>query len=69
MFNIPEGDKLFEFRRGMKGVEIFSLAFDQVEQFLVTSSNTGTVHVFSLTEQASEKYCKIVFFFNFLFIM
>jgi autophagy-related protein 18 len=55
VFSIPEGDRLFEFRRGMKGVVIYCLAFDINEQFLVSSSNTGTVHVYKLVAPAAEK--------------
>ena len=54
VFSIPEGDRLFEFRRGMKGVEIYSLAFDTGNQYLVSSSNTGTVHIFKLVAMSTE---------------
>nr|XP_014352681.1 PREDICTED: WD repeat domain phosphoinositide-interacting protein 2 isoform X2 [Latimeria chalumnae] len=68
VFSIPEGQKLFEFRRGVKslficfevtvhferGVSICSLAFSMDGMFLSASSNTETVHIFKL-ETVKEK--------------
>ncbi|XP_072167604.1 WD repeat domain phosphoinositide-interacting protein 2-like [Diadema setosum] len=55
VFSIPEGKKLFEFRRGVKRcVSINSLAFSADAIFLCASSNTETVHIFKL-EQPKEK--------------
>ncbi|XP_049644608.1 WD repeat domain phosphoinositide-interacting protein 2 isoform X1 [Suncus etruscus] len=49
VFSIPEGQKLFEFRRGVKRcVSICSLAFSLDGVFLSASSNTETVHIFKL---------------------
>lgn len=49
VFSIPEGQRLYEFRRGMKRyVSINSLVFSTDCQFLCVSSNTETVHVFRL---------------------
>ncbi|CAB4007778.1 WD repeat domain phosphoinositide-interacting 2-like [Paramuricea clavata] len=49
VFSIPDGQKLFEFRRGVKRcVVISSLAFSMDSMFLCASSNTETVHVFKL---------------------
>ncbi|XP_048410815.1 WD repeat domain phosphoinositide-interacting protein 1 isoform X3 [Stegostoma tigrinum] len=54
VFSIPEGEKLYEFRRGMKRyVNIGSLAFSGDSQFLSASSNTETIHIFKL-EQPSQ---------------
>uniref|UniRef100_A0A668A6N4 WD repeat domain, phosphoinositide interacting 1 n=1 Tax=Myripristis murdjan TaxID=586833 RepID=A0A668A6N4_9TELE len=51
VFTIPEGQKLFEFRRGMKRyVSISSLSFSADAQFLCASSNTETVHIFKLEQ-------------------
>ncbi|XP_056390624.1 WD repeat domain phosphoinositide-interacting protein 2 isoform X2 [Hyla sarda] len=59
VFSIPEGQKLFELRRGMKRcVTIFSLAFSMDGTFLSASSNTETVHIFKL-ETVKEKIQKI----------
>lgn len=49
VFSVPDGVKLFEFRRGMKRyVSISSLSFSADTQFLCASSNTETVHIFRL---------------------
>lgn len=49
VFSIPEGQKLHEYRRGVKRcVSIYSLAFSGDGQYLAASSNTETVHVFRL---------------------
>ncbi|XP_033749748.1 WD repeat domain phosphoinositide-interacting protein 2-like isoform X1 [Pecten maximus] len=49
VFSVPEGQKLFEFRRGVKRcASIHSLAFSIDSMFLSASSNTETVHVFKL---------------------
>lgn len=49
VFSVPDGQKLFEFRRGMKRcVHIYSLAFSSDGMYLSASSNTETVHVFKL---------------------
>uniref|UniRef100_H2LFP5 WD repeat domain, phosphoinositide interacting 1 n=1 Tax=Oryzias latipes TaxID=8090 RepID=H2LFP5_ORYLA len=55
VFSIPEGQKLFEFRRGMKRyVSISSLSFSADAQFLCASSNTETVHIFKLEQHNEE---------------
>ncbi|XP_075034066.1 WD repeat domain phosphoinositide-interacting protein 1 isoform X1 [Mixophyes fleayi] len=55
VFSIPEGQRLCEFRRGMKRyVSISSLVFSIDSQFLCVSSNTETVHIFKL-EHLSER--------------
>lgn len=49
VFSVPDGVRLFEFRRGLKRyVSISSLSFSADEQLLCVSSNTETVHVFKL---------------------
>ncbi|XP_019865446.2 WD repeat domain phosphoinositide-interacting protein 2 isoform X3 [Aethina tumida] len=51
VFNVADGAKLYEFRRGVKRcVAISCLAFSMCGQFLGCSSNTETVHVFKLEE-------------------
>jgi len=55
VFSIPDGIKIFEFRRGMKRcVQINCLAFSNDSLFLAASSNTETVHIFKL-ETSVEK--------------
>ncbi|XP_052785411.1 WD repeat domain phosphoinositide-interacting protein 2-like [Mya arenaria] len=52
VFSIPDGQKMFEFRRGMKRcVHIYALAFSSDSTYLCASSNTETVHVFKLETQ------------------
>lgn len=56
VFSIPDGQKLFEFRRGMKRcVHIYSLAFSSDSVYLSASSNTETVHIFKLETQKDNK--------------
>nr|CAD7433001.1 unnamed protein product [Timema monikensis] len=51
VFQVHDGSKLYEFRRGVKRcVSIASLAFSMDSQFLCCSSNTETVHIFKLEE-------------------
>ncbi|XP_056143713.1 WD repeat domain phosphoinositide-interacting protein 1 isoform X2 [Lampris incognitus] len=51
VFSIPDGLRLFEFRRGMKRyVSISSLSFSSDGEFLCASSNTETVHIFKLEQ-------------------
>uniref|UniRef100_A0AAY4AD59 WD repeat domain phosphoinositide-interacting protein 1 n=1 Tax=Denticeps clupeoides TaxID=299321 RepID=A0AAY4AD59_9TELE len=58
VFTVPDGLRLFEFRRGMKRyVSISSLSFSADGQYLCASSNTETVHVFKL-ENHSPRYDK-----------
>uniref|UniRef100_A0A674AVP7 WD repeat domain, phosphoinositide interacting 1 n=1 Tax=Salmo trutta TaxID=8032 RepID=A0A674AVP7_SALTR len=60
VFSIPEGQRLFEFRRGMKRyVSISSLSFSPDAQFLCASSNTETVHIFKLEQHgpSGEEEC------------
>ncbi|XP_054611054.1 WD repeat domain phosphoinositide-interacting protein 1-like isoform X1 [Dunckerocampus dactyliophorus] len=53
VFSIPEGQRMFEFRRGMKRyVSISSLSFSADAQFLCASSNTETVHIFKLEQHS-----------------
>ncbi|XP_058796565.1 WD repeat domain phosphoinositide-interacting protein 2 [Phymastichus coffea] len=51
VFNVQDGAKVFEFRRGVKRcVSICSLAFSSDGMFLCSSSNTETVHIFRLED-------------------
>uniref|UniRef100_T1IRF6 Uncharacterized protein n=1 Tax=Strigamia maritima TaxID=126957 RepID=T1IRF6_STRMM len=56
VFEVQDGSKLFEFRRGVKRcVTIYSLAFSADSVFLCASSNTETVHVFKLENPTETK--------------
>lgn len=49
VFSIPQGKRLFEFRRGVRrNASIYSLSFSPDSLFLSASSNLETVHVFRL---------------------
>lgn len=52
VFAVPSGEKMFEFRRGVKRcVTIYSLAFSADSLYLCSSSNTETIHIFKLEDQ------------------
>lgn len=61
VFNVEDGSKLIEFRRGLRRcVNITSIQFSPDANYLVSSSNTETIHVFDferekLREQREEK--------------
>lgn len=49
VFDSVEGTQLFELRRGADHAVVYSLSFSQACDWLATTSDKGTVHVFSLT--------------------
>uniref|UniRef100_A0A5K3FR56 WD repeat domain phosphoinositide-interacting protein 2 n=1 Tax=Mesocestoides corti TaxID=53468 RepID=A0A5K3FR56_MESCO len=56
VFSIPDGDKLMEFRRGLaRCASICSLNFSADNHFLVTSSNTETIHIFKLCSSSAAR--------------
>lgn len=55
VFNIKDGSKAYELRRGLKRcAQISSMGFSPDSQFLALSSNTETIHVFRLTETPAQ---------------
>jgi autophagy-related protein 18 len=46
VFSVPQGEKLFQFRRGSYPARITSMAFSASGEYLVVGSDTETVHVF-----------------------
>ncbi|PVI03158.1 WD40 repeat-like protein [Periconia macrospinosa] len=48
VFTVPDGQKLYQFRRGSIPARIFSMSFNSVSSLLGVSSATMTVHVFKL---------------------
>ncbi|CCI49425.1 unnamed protein product [Albugo candida] len=48
VFDIPSGRKLAAFRRGSYPAFIYCLAFNEISTILCASSDTGTIHFFSL---------------------
>ncbi|CAJ0961827.1 unnamed protein product, partial [Mesorhabditis belari] len=56
VFSMPKGEKIFEFRRGsMRNATIYSMCFSADSNYLCTSSNTETVHVFKLEKHSPSK--------------
>ena len=51
LFNVLDGTRLIEFRRGVKRcAHVYSLAFSQDSEYLALSSNTETIHIFKLDQ-------------------
>jgi len=51
IFNVTDGSRLIEFRRGVKRcAHVYSLSFSQDSLYLALSSNTETVHIFKVEE-------------------
>ena len=49
VFSIPQGKRLFEFRRGVRrNASIYSLSFSPDSLYLSASSNLETLHIFRL---------------------
>ena len=44
-----------ELRRGMEYAQIFAISFDLPSKWLACSSDTGTIHIFSLKQDNIEK--------------
>ncbi|KAJ3196440.1 autophagy protein [Irineochytrium annulatum] len=51
VFSVPNGQKLFQFRRGTYPARIFSIAFDLSSTLLAVSSDTDTIHIFRLINE------------------
>eukprot|EP00644_Phytophthora_capsici_P018523 jgi/Phyca11/12138/fgenesh1_pm.PHYCAscaffold_97_\ len=49
VFAVPSGKKVAAFRRGSYGAQVYCLAFNENSTILCSSSDTGTIHFFSLT--------------------
>lgn len=50
-----QGQRLHEFRRGVYIVKIMTLTFSSCEEYVVSTSNTETVHIFKLGEEKTDK--------------
>ncbi|KAH8677274.1 WD40-repeat-containing domain protein [Xylariales sp. PMI_506] len=50
VFNVPKGQKLFQFRRGTYPSTIYSMSFNMASSLLCVSSTTDTVHIFRLQQ-------------------
>ena len=54
VFSIPDGNKLYQFRRGSMPSKIFSMSFNLTSTLLCVSSATDTIHIFKLGMSTSE---------------
>ncbi|KAL4956048.1 WD40-repeat-containing domain protein [Aspergillus filifer] len=56
VFSVPDGHKLYQFRRGSIPSRIFSMSFNTTSTLLCVSSSTETIHLFKLVppSQSSE---------------
>ncbi|KAI9376356.1 WD40 repeat-like protein [Aspergillus egyptiacus] len=52
VFSVPDGRKLYQFRRGSIPSRIFSMSFNTTSTLLCVSSSTETIHLFKLSQQA-----------------
>lgn len=50
---VPHGKRIFVFRRGSYPARIYCLAFSPDASILCASSDTGTIHVFSMSDGAN----------------
>ena len=53
VFSIPQGHKLYQFRRGSMPSRILSMSFNLASTLLCVSSATDTIHVFKLGPQST----------------
>lgn len=51
VFSLPEGNKLFTFKRGIAQAVIYNLMFSHNNELLLACSSTGTIHVYDITHQ------------------
>ncbi|OQE44652.1 hypothetical protein PENCOP_c002G01822 [Penicillium coprophilum] len=53
IFSVPDGHKLYQFRRGSMPSRIYSMSFNTTSTLLCVSSSTETVHIFKLTHHGT----------------
>ncbi|KAJ5945857.1 Autophagy-related protein 18 [Penicillium verhagenii] len=51
VFSVPDGHKLYQFRRGSMPSRIYSMSFNTTSTLLCVSSSTETIHLFKLAQQ------------------
>lgn len=51
VFSVPDGRKLYQFRRGSMPSRIYSMTFNTTSTLLSVSSSTETIHIFKLCQQ------------------
>jgi hypothetical protein len=55
VYSLPEGTKLHTFTRGFKMTTQYYLSFSRTDEYLLSTSETGTIHFFSLKEATKDK--------------
>lgn len=51
VFSLPKGQKLYSFKRGLANAMIYSLNFSRAGNYVVLSSEKGTIHCFSIPQK------------------
>ncbi|KAL4931539.1 phosphoinositide binding protein ATG18 [Aspergillus undulatus] len=55
VFSVPDGHKLYQFRRGSIPSRIFSMSFNTTSTLLCVSSSTETIHLFKLVQPSQSQ--------------
>ncbi|KAJ3322591.1 autophagy protein [Boothiomyces sp. JEL0866] len=55
VFSVPDGQQLYQFRRGTYTARIFSISFSLNNKLLSVSSDTDTVHIYKLEQQQQQQ--------------
>lgn len=55
IFSVPNGAKLYQFRRGSYPSKIYSITFNVTSTLLCVSSATDTVHIFKIADLENEE--------------
>jgi len=61
VFDTTTGDKIKEFRRGTQGAKIHSISFNKDTSALCASSDTGTIHIYHLNDEDTNKQSTLSF--------
>ncbi|KAJ5832363.1 autophagy- protein [Penicillium riverlandense] len=56
VFSVPDGHKLYQFRRGSMPSHIYSMSFNTTSTLLCVSSSTETIHIFKLSHQGPSSF-------------
>ncbi|RAH69630.1 phosphoinositide binding protein ATG18 [Aspergillus aculeatinus CBS 121060] len=56
VFSVPDGHKLYQFRRGSIPSRIYSMSFNTTSTLLCVSSSTETIHLFKLSQQSQSSH-------------
>lgn len=48
VFSLPEGNKLFTFKRGLMAANTYQLSFSLDSELLLSCSDTGSVHIYNI---------------------